>query len=69
MDSNYIITRLKSTPFKYPTVELLRSRLRNLDENKRYEVVSTLKKEIWKENNTDIHEPLLELVYKMPLAS
>lgn len=69
MDSNYIITRLKSTLFKYPTVELLRTRLKNLDENKRYEIISNLKKEVWKERNTDIHEPLLELVYKMPLAS
>jgi len=69
MDSNYIITRLKSTPFKYPTVELLRSRLRNLDSEKRQEILSTLKMQIWKERNVDIQEPLLELVYKMPLAS
>ena len=69
MDSNYIINRLKTTPFKYPTVELLRSRLRNLDENARYEILSSLKKEVWKERNIDIHEPLIELVYRMPLAS
>ena len=69
MDSNYIINRLKTTPFKYPTVELLRSRLRNLDENSRFEILSSLKKEVWKERNLDIHEPLIELVYKMPLAS
>lgn len=69
MDSNYIITRLKSTPFKYPTVELLRSRLGNLDSEKRQEILSTLKKQIWKERNVDIQEPLLELVYRMPLAS
>ena len=69
MDSNYIITRLKSTPFKYPTVELLRSRLKNLDENIRFEILSSLKKELWKEKNVDIYEPLIELVYRMPLAS
>ena len=69
MDSNYVIGRLKSTPYKYPTVELLRSRLRNLEDNQRLELVSTLRKEIWKERNTDIHEPLLELLYRMPLAS
>ena len=69
MDSNYIINRLKTTQFKYPTVELLRSRLRNLDENLRFEILSTLKKEVWKERNVDIHEQLLELAYKMPLAS
>lgn len=69
MDSNYIINRLKSTPYKYPTVELLRNRLKNLEENKKFEVLSTLKKELWKEKNIDIHEPLIELLYRMPLAS
>ena len=69
MDSNYIITRLKSTLFKYPTVELLRARLKNLDENKRHEILTVLRKEVWKERNTDIHEPLLELVYRRPVAS
>jgi len=69
MDSNYIINRLKSTPYKYPTVELLRNRLKNLEENKKFEVLSILKKELWKEKNIDIHEPLIELLYRMPLAS
>lgn len=69
MDSNYVINRLKSTLYKYPTVELLRTRLKNLDENKRYEVVSTLKTELWRERNVDIQEPLIELLYRMPLAS
>lgn len=69
MDSNYVISRLKSTLYKYPTVELLRTRLKNLDENKRYEVVSTLKNELWRERNIDIQEPLIELLYRMPLAS
>lgn len=69
MDSNYIISRLKSTPYKYPTVDLLRTRLRNLDETKRHEVVTSLKAELWMARNVDIHEPLLELLYRMPLAS
>ncbi|MNE92828.1 hypothetical protein D3C80_1906010 [compost metagenome] len=69
MDSNYIINRLKSTPYKYPTVDLLRSRLKNLEENKRFEVLSILRKELWKERNIDIHEPLIELLYRLPLAS
>lgn len=69
MDSNYIINRLKGTPYKYPTVDLLRTRLRNLEEGKKNEIVSNLKIEVWKQRNTDIHEPLLELLYKMPLAS
>ena len=69
MDSNYIINRLKSTPYKFPTVEVLRTRLRNLDEAKRHEILSVLKIELWKQRNTDIHEPLHELVHRMPMAS
>lgn len=69
MDSNYIINRLKSTPYKYPTVELLRSRLRNLNESERGEIVSDLKIALWRHHNVDIHEPLIELLYRMPLAS
>lgn len=69
MDSNYIINRLKGTVNKYPTVALLRTRLKNLEESKKQEIVSNLKIEVWRQRNTDIHEPLLELLYKMPLAS
>ena len=69
MDSNYIINRLKSTPYKYPTVELLRNRLKNLEETEKFEVLSILKQELWEEKNIDIHEPLIELVYRMPMAS
>lgn len=69
MDANYIVSRLKSTPYKYPTVALIRARLRNLDENTRREVVANLKMELWRHSNVDIHEPLFELVYKMPMAS
>jgi len=69
MDSNYIINRLKSTLYKYPTVDLIRTRLKNLDEDKRYEIVSNLKIELYKHDNSDIQEPLSELLYRMPLAS
>jgi hypothetical protein len=69
MDSNYIINRLKSTPYKYPTVDLLRTRLKNLEENKRHEIVSNLKVEVWKHRNVDIHEPLFELLYRKSSAS
>ena len=69
MDSNYIINRLKSTLYKYPTVDLIRTRLRNLDENTRYAIVSDLKIELYKHGNSDIQEPLSELLYRMPLAS
>ena len=69
MDSNYIIGRLKATSYKYPTVDWLRTRLKNLEESKRTEVISNLKMEVWKERNTDIHDHLLELLYRMPIAS
>ena len=69
MDTNYIINRLKSTPFKFPTVDLLRTRLKNLDENKRYEILSNLKIELWRHHNVDIHESLIELLYKKPIRS
>ena len=69
MDANYIINRLKSTLFKYPTVDVLRNRLRNLDEKRRDSIVSSLKIELYKHKNSDIQEPLVELLYKMPLAS
>lgn len=69
MDSNYIVNRLKSTLYKYPTVQLLRTRLNNLDEQKRFEIVSNLKVELYRHRNVDIQEPLAELLYKMPLAS
>jgi len=69
MDSNYIINRLKSTPYKYPTTDVLRTRLRNLDEHTRYQIITNLKMEVWKSSNVDIHEPLLELLYRAPLAT
>ena len=69
MDSKYIITRLKATPFKFPTAGLLRNRLANLEEEKKHQIVSNLKIELCRECNTDIYEPLFELVHRLPLAS
>lgn len=70
MDSTYIINRLKSARYQYPTVDFLRTRLRNLeDDTQRKQIISNLKIELWKERNVDIHEPLLDLLYKMPIAS
>ncbi|HEY0045547.1 MAG TPA: hypothetical protein VGB44_02425 [Flavobacterium sp.] len=68
MDSNYIINRLKSTPFKFPTAELLRKRLENLEEAKRQQVVSNLKVELCRECNIDIYEPLSEVVHRLRAA-
>ena len=69
MDSHYIINRLKSTPFKYPTMAILQTRLSNLDEESKGELLSSLKKQIYKESNMDILPQLSTLVYKLPIAS
>jgi len=69
MDSKYIINRLKTTPYKFPTVDLLRTRLKNLDEIERSEIVSNLKMEVYRHTNVDIQEPLMELLRRPPLAS
>ena len=69
MNSNYIIDRLKSTRYQYPTVSFLRTRLQNLEEQKRKEVISGLKIALCKAKNVDIHEPLTDLLYRMPIAS
>ncbi len=69
MDSHYIISRLKATPYKYPTVAALQTRLNNLDEEIKNEILSSLKKQIYKTSNLDIQVPLEELVYHLPHAS
>lgn len=69
MDTNYIINRLKSTPFKVTTVSFLKTRLNNLEEIKKFQILSDLKKQLKKERNYDIQESLSELVYRLPIAS
>ncbi len=69
MDSNYIIERLKSTPFKYPTVNLIRTRLSNLDEAAKEEILNSLKKQLYRESNMDIQQQLSQLVYHFPNTS
>ncbi|WP_445453175.1 hypothetical protein [Flavobacterium sp. 25HG05S-40] len=69
MDSNYIINRLKTTPYKYTTVNFLRSRLSNLEEEMKQIIIANLKKQLYQERNLDIQQQLFELIYRMPLAS
>ena len=69
MDTNYIINRLKSTPFKYSTAAFLKTRLNNLDTEARYLLLQNLKKQLYKESNCDIQDVLAELVYRLPEAS
>ena len=68
MNSNYIVNRLKGTLYKYHTAQLLKSRLKNLSEMDRIEIVSNLKVELHKQNNYDIQESLFELLHRSPLA-
>ena len=69
MDSKYIVNRLKTTLYKYPTAEVLKTRLMNIEESKRRQILVNLKMELHRECNVDIHEQLYDLVYRMPLAS
>ncbi len=69
MDSDYIIERLKSAPYKYATVELLRRRLENMADYMRNQVIDKLKKELRKEENSDIYHLLVDLLNTRPLSS
>ena len=69
MDSDYIIERLKSAPYKYATVELLRRRLDNMADYMRNQVIGKLKKELKKEENSDIYYLLADLLLRRPLSS
>ena len=69
MDSNYIINRLRATPYKFPTVALLQTRLDNLEEETKCEILLNLKQQLNKTYNLDIQAPLSQLVYRLPIAS
>ena len=69
MDSNYIINRLRSARYKYDTVEILRTRLNNLDPNEKQQIVSNLKMQLFRVCNADIADPLAELLYRRTLAA
>jgi hypothetical protein len=68
MDSHYIINRLKASPYIYQTVALMQTRLNQLDEESKEEILINLKKQIHKECNLDIKQPLAELVYHIPIV-
>lgn len=69
MDSEYIIYRLRSTPYKFPTVALLKARLNNMDEDSKERIRIDLKRQLYAERNIDIQQQLNELVYYLPAAS
>lgn len=64
MDTNYVITRLKNTVYKFPTAEVLQKRIQNLGDMERQQLMSNLKIELWKERNVDIYEPLHEMMVR-----
>lgn len=68
MDSDYIIYRLKSTPYKFPTLDLLKRRLNNLDQERKEQILINLKKQLYAERNMDIQQQLNELVYYLPAS-
>ncbi len=69
MDTEYIIERLKTTPYKYATVEILKRRLSNVADYLRVQIVDNLKKELRKEENSDIYYLIKELLYRKPISS
>jgi hypothetical protein len=68
MDSDYIIYRLKSTPYKFPTLDLLKRRLNNLDNERKEQILISLKRQLYAERNMDIQQQLNELVYYLPAS-
>ncbi len=69
MDSNYIIKRLKGARYKYETVEILRTRINNLDPDAKQQIVANLKMELYRVCNADIFDPLADLLYRKTLAA
>lgn len=69
MDANYIINRIRSARHQYPTVQLLKNRVANLDNFSQVNLYNELKRAYYKHENADIQESLAEFVYKMPMAS
>ena len=62
IDSNYIIQRLKLTPYKPYTVQLLRMQLENIDKFHRQLLFSDLKTELNANDNLDIYQQICELI-------
>jgi len=64
MSTEYVISRLQSAQYKYPTAQILRTRIKNLDQEKRMQLLSGLKIELHRERNLNIFEPLSEVIYR-----
>lgn len=69
MDSDYIIERLKTAPYRYAAVEALRRRLENMADYMRNQIMDKLKKELRKEENSDISHLLADLLNRRPFSS
>lgn len=69
MDSDYIIERLRTAPYRYAAVESLRRRLENMADYMRNHITDKLKKELRKEENSDIYHLLVDLLHRRPSLS
>ncbi len=69
MDSDYIIERLRAAPYRYATLQALQRILENMADYMRDQIIEKLKKEIRKEENSDIYHLLADLLHKRPLSS
>jgi hypothetical protein len=62
MDANYVITRLKNTRYKFPTAQVLKERISNMDPHQKQQLITSLKPHLWRGSNSDIYEPLYRLM-------
>ncbi|RYG39976.1 MAG: hypothetical protein EOO01_28405 [Chitinophagaceae bacterium] len=69
MESNYVISRLKSTRYKYATAQVLQERIQNMDYFQRMQLLANLKTELWRESNIDIYEPLCLVIQRRKSAA
>lgn len=69
MDSNYILNRLNSSPYRKFTVQVLKTRLENLGEAHLHDLLLALKIELHKHQNFSIHEQLRELLDHRQIAA
>jgi len=62
MDAKYIVSRLKNARYKFPTAQVLKERIQNMEQHEKHQLLMSLKPHLWHWSNTDIHEPLSELM-------
>ena len=68
MDADYIIERLKNAPYRYEAVKTLRRKLENLADYMKEQITEKLKKELRKEENSDIYHLLVDLLHQKKIS-